>query len=124
MRKNAMSYLAAVQSITVGLWLVFHQGKLDYTNEIRGFENMEFVNSWIFYSIAILLGVLLIFSLVNNMNKLQRWSLILLNAIWSTYTALLILNEINGVVNMSWSLFLGYNVLIYLAARYEVDENE
>ncbi|MBP1044838.1 hypothetical protein I6N96_00995 [Enterococcus sp. BWM-S5] len=82
---------------------------------------MEFLNSWVFYSVAIILGLLLIFSLVKKNGQLQKWSLIAMNGIWSAYTAILIINELSGVPNMSWALLLGYNVAIYLAARYEVD---
>ncbi|WP_086350193.1 hypothetical protein [Candidatus Enterococcus clewellii] len=121
MRKNAMSYLVSVQSVAIGLWLAFHHGKLDYTNEVRGFQHLDFVNSWPFYSLAIVIGLLLIFSLVKKKSQLQKWSLVCMNAIWSAYTAILIINELSGVPNMSWALFLGYNVAIYLAARYEVD---
>lgn len=122
MKKNAMSLLVAVQSVVIGIWLAFHQGKLNYTNEVRGFQHMEFLNSWAFYSVAIILGLLLIFSLIKKKDKLQRWSLVIMNTIWSLYTAVLIINELSGVPNMSWALFLGYNAAIYLAARYEVDD--
>ncbi|WP_086349942.1 hypothetical protein [Candidatus Enterococcus clewellii] len=122
MRKNAMSYLVAVQSLAIGLWLAFHHGKLNYTNEVRGFKHLDFVNSWPFYSVAILIGLLLICSLVKKKSQLQKWSLVSMNAIWSAYTAILIINEVSGVPNLSWALFLGYNAAIYLAARYEVFE--
>ena len=120
MRKNTMSYLVAIQSIIIGLWLAFHHGKLDFTNEVRGFKHLDFVNSWPFYSVATMIGLLLIFSLIFGKNQLQKWSLIAMNAIWSAYTAILIINELSGVPNLSWALFLGYNVAIYFAARYEV----
>lgn len=120
MKKNAMSFLVAVQSMIVGIWLAFHHGKFDYTNEIRGFRHLDFVNSWPFYSVAILFGALLLFSLLKKKTQIQKWSLISMNAFWSSYTAILIINEINGVPNLSWALLLGYNAAIYYAARYEV----
>lgn len=122
MRRNAISFLVAVQSVTIGLWLVFHHGKLDYTNKIRGFQHMAFLNSPYFYLSAILLGGLLIFAILKQKEKLKKWTLSLMNTMWAFYTVVLIINEINGVANMSWALMLGYNVAIYLAARYEVSE--
>lgn len=116
-----MSYLVAIQSVVIGIWLAIHHGKLNYTNEVRGFQHMEFLNSWPFYSVAIVIGLLLIFSLIKKKVQLQKWSLVSMNVIWPSYTAILIINELSGVPNMSWALFLGYNVAIYFAARYEVD---
>ena len=120
MRDKKLSLLVAIQSIINGLWLLIHNGKVNYTREIRGFEHMEILNSAFFSLLVIVTGIFLIYSIVKKSNKIHRWSLVAMNAIWSAYTVILLINEFNGVPNMSWALFLGYNAAIYLAARYEV----
>lgn len=121
MRRNVLTYVIAAQSIVAGLWLAFHNGKENYTDSVQGFEHVEFLNHPWFYVSAILLGGLLIFASIRKKERMKRWLMVLLNGMWAAYTAVLIINELNGVANMSWALFLGYNVAIYLAARYEVD---
>lgn len=118
--KNGIMKLVAFQSLINGLWLLFHKGKQNYTSEIRGFKHMEFLNSWIFCIAVIVLAVGLLYAAYKNKSSLQRWLLILLNTMWSFYTVILLINELSGVPNMSWALFLGYNVAIFMSARYEV----
>lgn len=118
-RKGLMK-LVAIQSLINGLWLLFHKGKQNYTTRIRGFHHMEFLNSWVFCLVVITLAVILLYAAFRNKSVLQRWILIILNTTWSFYTVVLLINEFQGVPNMSWALFLGYNIAIFMSARYEV----
>lgn len=118
--KRGLMKLVAIQSLINGLWLITHNGKQNYTTRIQGFQHMGFLNSWAFCLLAIGLGVALLFAAWKNIPTLQIWLLVILNGTWSFYTIVLLINEINGVPNMSWALFLGYNILIYMSARYEV----
>ena len=118
--KRGLMKLVAIQSLINGVWLLIHNGKQNYTNEIRGFRHMEFLNNWLFCLVVIVLGMALLYAAWRNIPILQIWLLVVLNGTWSFYTIILFINEINGVPNMSWALFLGYNILIYMSARYEV----
>lgn len=119
-RKGLMK-LVAIQSLINGLWLFTHNGKQNYTNRIQGFKHMDFLNSQFFYIAVIILGAALLYAAYKNKSWLQRWLLIVLNTTWSFYTLILLINEFQGVPNMSWALFLGYNMAIFMSARYEVD---
>lgn len=116
MGNKLLTKIVAVQSIANGLWLAFHDD-VAYSSPL---ENIGFLDSPLFWGLAIFLGVILLLSIYFKEKFPQRIFIISLNMFWMMYTTILILNEFFGVSNMDWILFLGYNVFIYLAARYEV----
>lgn len=118
MRNKLLTKLVAIQTMVIGFWLAAHDNVAYYSRV----KNIEFIDSPIFYGLAIVIGIGLLLSVFFKRKKLQRLSLVLLNMIWVSYTTILVINELNGIPNMSWTLLLGYNIVIYLAARYEVDK--
>lgn len=120
-KERGIMLIISIQSIAIGLWLLLHDGKMNYTKRVHAFKHADYLNSWQFAVAATAIGLLLLYAAIKNKSKLQKWLLITLNATWSIYTAVLILNELSGVPNMSWALLLGYNAIIFYSARFEVD---
>lgn len=116
MDNKLLTKIVAIQSIVNGFWLASHKDVAYYSP----LENIAFLDSPLFWGLAIFLGIGLLLSLKYKWKVIQRVLIVSLNMLWMMYTTILILNEFFGVANMDWVLFLGYNVFIYIAARHEV----